>query len=87
MNEFFTDLIYVSALFLICFAVSFTALSLLKSKKRTQKKPRRAAKKQSVYYISTEPKPKPVEPIAIKGTLLSREELDKLLSVRNDEQK
>ncbi len=79
MNNFVNGLLHVLVSYCICFVISFAFLKLFARKKPEQKKPRKRAKKQVTYYLSKAEEPEKDGPVAIRGTLLSRKELDELM--------
>ena len=89
MKDIAIGFICVNALFALCFITAYvivTTVSFIKAPKlktSNNKRLRKRADKEAIYYLSKAPE-RPVRkrqkpPIAIKGTLLTDEQLDRLL--------
>ena len=80
MNDFFSDLLSTLAIFAICLVISFILVRIFRpTEKRKKQKP-----KEAVYYVSAkQERPKP-KTLAIKGTLLSQDQLDELMRKKDD---
>ena len=75
MNVFLSGLSSVLVVFIFSLVISFLIVTFA-----PRKKPKRPpAKKEAVYYVAAEEPVKKVRPIAIKGTVLSKSQLDELM--------
>lgn len=87
MNAFLSGLISIILLFSFCFTISACFYKILLIKKQKPKQPQRKRKRRPsevIYYIeSEEPKPKK-QTIAIKGTLLNKAEMNKIIKKSDD---
>jgi|GEM_PF-2851141 len=80
MNDFLSGLFSVALLFAVSFVTSFVILAVFGGKiiPRRPARPKKRVPKESIYYLATEEQPKR-KTVAIKGTLLTQSELDKLM--------
>ena len=80
MNGFLLGFLSTFALFTVSLALAGVAVKILHAKKPKEEK---QAENNVVYYLSqTKPKQRSPKPVAIKGTLLSAEELNALLAAK-----